>query len=83
MKISIELPSNMSKESLMQKINEIEASFTEDAKNTKIIEAKTVEPSPSIDPWTNPAIDLPSVDTEIEDLSINHDHYLYGVKKKI
>ena len=30
------------------------------------------------DPWCNPDIDLPSVDTGIADLALNHDHYLYG-----
>jgi hypothetical protein len=30
------------------------------------------------DPWCNPDIDLPSVDTGIADLALHHDHYLYG-----
>lgn len=33
----------------------------------------------SQDPWCNPDLDLPSVDTGIADLALNHDHYLYGI----
>ncbi len=30
------------------------------------------------DPWCNPDIDLPCVDTGIADLAVHHDYYLYG-----
>jgi hypothetical protein len=33
------------------------------------------------DPWLEPVEDY-AVDTGIEDFSLNHDHYLYGVPKK-
>ncbi len=33
------------------------------------------------DPWSNPDADLPSADMGIEDLSVNHDYYLYGTPK--
>jgi hypothetical protein len=29
------------------------------------------------DPWTNPNLDLPGVDTGITNFAYNHDHYLY------
>ena len=35
----------------------------------------------SDDPWTNPDKKLPCIDAGIEDLSFNHDHYLYGTPK--
>lgn len=34
------------------------------------------------DPWANPDLPMPSVDTGIHDLVLNHDHYLYGAPKK-
>jgi len=36
------------------------------------------------DPWLTflDQIDQYAVDTGIEDLSLNHDHYLYGVPKR-
>ena len=33
------------------------------------------------DPWLEP-VENYAVDTGIEDFSLNHDHYLYGVSKK-
>lgn len=52
--------------------------------------AETVESEPkekelssiNDDPWSNPDIELPSVDTGIPDLAENHDHYLYGTPKR-
>ncbi|EDN66929.1 hypothetical protein BGP_2382 [Beggiatoa sp. PS] len=32
------------------------------------------------DPWANPNIALPSIDTGITDFASNHDHYLYGTE---
>ncbi len=77
MKVTIEIPDNLPQECLQQKIKEIEAKFY---KTTEDLED---EATGSNDPWTNPEIELPSVDTKIEDLSINHDHYLYGTSKKL
>jgi hypothetical protein len=34
------------------------------------------------DPWDNPNLNLPSVDTGITDFAHNHDHYLYGTEKR-
>ena len=33
------------------------------------------------DPWSNPNIDLPSINTGISDFAQHHDHYLYGSEK--
>jgi hypothetical protein len=33
------------------------------------------------DPWANPNLALPSIDTGITDFAYNHDHYLYGTEK--
>jgi hypothetical protein len=33
------------------------------------------------DPWTNPHLDLPSIDTGITDFARNHDRYLSGTVK--
>ena len=82
MKVTIEIPDNLPQECLQQKIKEIEASLKEEAKLYKTTEDLEDGATGSNDPWTNPEIVLPSVDTKIEDLSINHDHYLYGTPKK-
>ena len=34
------------------------------------------------DPWSNPNIEIPTGNSGIGDLAINHDHYLYGTPKK-
>jgi len=45
--------------------------------------SKDVAQKPADDPWLYflDHIDQYAVDTGIEDLSLNHDHYLYGVPK--
>lgn len=35
----------------------------------------------STDPWENPNIALPSIDTGITDFARHHDHYLYNTEK--
>jgi hypothetical protein len=35
----------------------------------------------STDPWANPNLTLPSIDTGISDFARHHDHYLYGTEK--
>ena len=82
MKVTIEIPDNLPQECLQQKIKEIEASLKEEAKSYKATEDLEDEATANNDPWTNPEIKSPSVDTKIKDLSINHDHYLYGTPKK-
>jgi len=32
------------------------------------------------DPWANPNMALPSIDTGITDFARHHDHYLYGTE---
>jgi len=77
MLITINIPDTLPGEKLRQRISEIEKIFGYDA---TIFEAtkKTEKKSEKDDPWSNPDAELPSVDTGIEDLSINHDRYLYG-----
>ena len=41
------------------------------------------EPSKNSDAWDNLDIDNIAVDTGIEDFAENHDHYLYGLPKKL
>ncbi len=33
------------------------------------------------DPWANPDLELPSIDTGIADFARNHDYHLYGTVK--
>ncbi|MGR3178833.1 MAG: hypothetical protein ACUZ8E_12340 [Candidatus Anammoxibacter sp.] len=82
MKVTIEIPDSLPQEHLHQKIKEIEANLREEAKFFEATENLVNEETGSNDPWTNSDIKLPSVDTKIEDLSINHDHYIYGIPKK-
>lgn len=82
MKVTIEIPDSLPQEHVQQKIREIEASLREEAKLLKTTKNAINEVHRSNDPWTNLDIELPTIDTQIEDLSINHDHYLYGTPKK-
>ncbi|MCR4290998.1 MAG: hypothetical protein NUV86_12155 [Candidatus Scalindua sp.] len=82
MKVTIEIPDSLPQEHVQQKIKEIEASLREEAKLFKTTKNVINEVHRSNDPWTNLDIELPTIDTQIEDLSINHDHYLYGTPKK-
>ena len=36
----------------------------------------------SEDPWSNPDLRIPSIDTGRVDGSVRHDHYIYGVPKE-
>ncbi|NOQ34385.1 MAG: hypothetical protein GQ569_00635 [Methylococcaceae bacterium] len=82
MQITIDAPDTLPTERIKQRIKELEqslqleAQFFENFVNTKQTAIN------NNDPWTNAAINLPTVDTEIEDFALNHDHYLYGVDKK-
>jgi len=64
------------KRNLYQQIKEIEKLCGYDMTVLELME-KTEKESEKDDPWSNPDVELPCVDTGIEDLSINHDYYLY------
>ncbi len=59
---------------MYQQIKEIEKLCGYDMTVLELME-KTEKESEKDDPWSN--LELPCVDTGIEDLSINHDYYLY------
>ena len=81
MQVTIDVPDSLPKERLQQRIKELEGSLREEAHFLEALKQGGQTPLPRDDPWTNPDIELPSVDTGIEDFSINHDHYLYGTPK--
>lgn len=81
MNVTIKIPDNFPKNKIQEAIEEIEKNLTYEVEATEQEKSKSNELSD--DPWANPDIDLPSVDTGIEDLSINHDYYLYGIPKHI
>jgi hypothetical protein len=81
MRITIDVPDSLPKERLQQRIKELEGSLREEAHFLEALKQGGQAPSPRDDPWINPDVELPSVDTGIEDFSINHDHYLYGTSK--
>lgn len=79
MQMTINVPDTLPQERLKQRIAELEQSLIMEARFLAVFSTQqtTVD-----DPWTNPNITLPSIDTDIEDFAINHDHYLYGVDKQ-
>jgi len=77
MQITINVPDNLSPEKLQQKIKEIEANLQKEADS--IQEEEKMEEDPWIEFLGN--IDQYAVETGIEDLAENHDHYLYGTPK--
>jgi hypothetical protein len=79
MQITINVPDNLPQERIKQRIQELEQSLISESKFFALL----FKQQPAIDdPWTNSDINLPAVDTNIEDFSLNHDHYLYGLDKK-
>ena len=79
MQITINVPDALPQERLKQRIKELEQSLMTEAKFFAVFSKQQTAID---DPWTNPDIPLPSIDTGIEDFAINHDHYLYGLDKQ-
>ena len=77
MQISINFPDNFPQEVLQQKIKEIEANLKKEAEANQ--EKEKIEEDPWVEFLEN--IDQYAVETGIEDLAENHDHYLYGTPK--
>ncbi|HLC15160.1 MAG TPA: hypothetical protein VJL89_02905 [Thermodesulfovibrionia bacterium] len=80
MQVTINVPKNFPKDKIREKIEEIEINIKKEAESMQ--KKKHIKGCLNNDPWSNPDIDLPSIDTEIEDLAENHDHYLYGLPKR-
>ena len=80
MQLIINVPDTLPQERLAQIIKEVEQRIINESKSLASFSKKQTVVND--DPWMNPNVDLPSVDTEIEDFALNHDHYLYGIDKK-
>jgi hypothetical protein len=78
MQITIDVPETLPKERVWQRIKELEERLQHEALVFETLNTEEPGPSVSHDPWANPDIDLPSVDTGRADFSINHDQYIYG-----
>jgi hypothetical protein len=77
MQITLTLPDNLPLSLIQQQIQSLlndhwqsELKFSSQTVDTTAVDLQ--------DPWCNPDIDLPSVDTGIADLALRHDYYLYG-----
>jgi len=79
MQITINVPDTLPEERLKQRIKELEQSLITEAKFFAVF---SKQQAATDDPWTTPDVSLPATDTGIEDFSINHDHYLYGIDKQ-
>jgi len=77
MQMIIDVPDDIPKEIILKTIKDLEYKLKKDA---EILNTKKEENN---DPWINPDIEIPSVDTGRKDGSINHDHYIYGTPKKL
>jgi hypothetical protein len=82
MHVTIEVPETLPQARVTQRVREIEESLREEAKFLETLNRITQETIDRDDPWGNSEVELPTVDTGIEDFSLNHDHYLYGTPKR-
>ncbi len=78
MQLTIDVQETVSNQQLSKLILEIKNIF-EKEKLAIEIKQENVEAN---DPWDNLNIEDIAVDTGIEDLAENHDHYLYGTEKR-
>jgi hypothetical protein len=82
MQITIEVPELLPQVRIRQRIKELEESLFAEAQFFAELKSVGKRTADSEDPWSNPDSELPSVDTGIEDFSLNHDYYLYGSAKQ-
>lgn len=76
MQITLTLPDNLSLPNIQRQLNLFQNRWQQELRiSFPQLPVTTID---SQDPWCNPGIDLPSVDTGVADLALNHDHYLYG-----
>mgnify|MGYP006312528537 CR=1 FL=1 len=78
MLLTINIRDILSDEKTSDLIREIENIFKNEGLSFEIEEKSTKES----DSWDNLDIDEIAVDSGIEDFAENHDHYLYGTRKK-
>lgn len=76
MQITIEVPELLPQVRIRQRIKELEESLVAEAQFFAELKNVGKKLADSDDPWSNPATELPCVDTGIEDFSLNHDYYL-------
>ena len=78
MLLTIKLPDALPSERMLHIIKELKKILIKEGMPVEIKEDQSTEE----DVWDNLDINTISVDTGIEDLAENHDHYLYGLPKK-
>ena len=83
MYITINIPDALPKVRVRQRTKELEESLQEEAKFFESLIGSTGELAEADDPWANPDVELPAVDTGIEDFSINHDHYICRTSNRL
>ncbi|MEN9519854.1 MAG: hypothetical protein RLZZ381_2442 [Cyanobacteriota bacterium] len=78
MQLKINLPDTLTAEQTSQIIKKIENLIEKEGVSLDI--ENNLEKD--IDPWDELDFENIAVDTEIEDLALNHDYYLYGTPKQ-
>ncbi len=78
MLLTISIRDILSEQKTSELIREIEKICNKEGLSFEIKERFKME----VDPWDNLDIDELAVDSGIEDFAENHDHYLYGTRKK-
>lgn len=80
MQVTIDVPDNMPRELLQQKIKEIEDGLKKEA---ELLQQKqnTLDGS-NIDPWDALDVETIAINTGRIDGSENHDYYIYGQQKE-
>jgi hypothetical protein len=78
MQLKINLPDTLTAEQTSQIIKKIENLIEKEGVSLDI--ENNLEKD--LDPWDELDFENIAVDTEIEDLALNHDYYLYGTPKQ-
>jgi hypothetical protein len=78
MQLKINLPDTLTAEQTSQIIKKIENILEKEGVSLDV--ENNLEKD--IDPWDELDFENIAVDTEIEDLALNHDYYLYGTPKQ-
>lgn len=78
MQFIVNVPDLLPKDKILQFIKKVEDFFSKEGITVEVKSEEII-----YDPWDNLNINEIAVDTGIEDFAENHDHYLYGISKRL
>lgn len=78
MQLTINLPDSLTTEKIAQLVEKINHLLQQE--NVTLEGENLIKKE--VDPWDDLDFENLAVDTGIKDFAVNHDHYLYGLKKQ-